>query len=358
LRLPLTTLGTQDARYLGRVLATERVKIVLSRELSGRPDWRGTTLVVLLVALAAVSGVTALRATLGAGGRRAAAATLPVRTTAQLTTPAVVRTAGRVPLPAPLPCPSCWRPSLSESWQIELSATPAPPYLPVKMIELDGFDTPAATVAALHRSLRGRGVVCYIDAGTWENWRPDANQFPAALLGLPDSGWPGERWLDIAKYPGALARIMRNRVRMCKSKGFNAVDFDNVDGYTNDTGFPLTATDQLRYDTFLANLAHQYGLAAALKNDEQQIPVLLRYFDFAVDEQCFQYAECTTAQNGGYGLDEFTRAGKAVFDIEYTLKLSQFCPAARRDHFNALRKHLSLDAWRQACPSPGRQPDR
>ncbi len=324
------------------------------RELSGRRDWRGTALVVLLAVLAAAAGVTALRVTLGAGGRleaTATAVTSPVPTPARVASPAPRRPPAQAPLPAPVPCRSCWRPSLSESWQIELSDTPAPPYLPVTMIELDGFDTPAATVAALHRTLRGRGVVCYIDAGTWENWRPDASQFPPGLLGLPDSGWPGERWLDIAKYPGALARIMRARVQMCKDKGFNAVDFDNVDGYTNDTGFPLTAADQLRYDVFLANLAHQFGLSVALKNDEQQIPVLLPYFDFAVDEQCFQYAECTTAQNGGYGLDEFTRAGKAVFDIEYTLRLSQFCPAAKRDHFNALRKHLSLDAWRQACPS-------
>jgi Glycoside-hydrolase family GH114 len=135
-----------------------------------------------------------------------------------------------------------------------------------------------------------------------------------------------------------------------QEQGVRRVDFDNVDGYASDTGFRLTATGQLRYDTFLANLAHKLGLAVALKNDEQQIPVLLPYFDFAIDEQCFQYAECTTVQNAGYGLDEFTRAGKPVFDIEYTLTLAQFCPAARRDHFNALRKDLTLDAWRQACP--------
>jgi len=315
------------------------------RELSGSSRWRDSNaFVVLLVALAAVAAVAALLATMVASGQ-VGVSTLAARTPASGSAPA----GGK--LPAPVPCRSCWRPSLKESWQIELSANPDSPYLPVRMIELDGFDTPAATVAALHRSLPGRGVVCYIDAGTWENWRPDAKQFPARLLGRPDGGWPGERWLDIARYNGALARIMQARVRMCKGKGFNAVDFDNVDGYTNDTGFPLTANDQLRYDTFLANLAHKLGLAVALKNDEEQIPVLLRYFDFAVDEQCFQYADCTTAQNGGFGLDEFTRAGKAVFDIEYSLKLRQFCPAAKRDHFNALRKHLSLGAWRQACPA-------
>jgi hypothetical protein len=139
-------------------------------------------------------------------------------------------------------------------------------------------------------------------------------------------------------------------VQMCRDKGFNAVDFDNVDGYTNPTGFGLTASDQLKYDVFLANTAHKLGLSVALKNDLPQIRKLLPYFDFAVNEQCFQYSECLSSQNHGSGLDEFVRAHKAVFEIEYQLKLSQFCPAASRDHFNSLRKHLNLGPWRQSCP--------
>jgi endo-alpha-1,4-polygalactosaminidase (GH114 family) len=252
-------------------------------------------------------------------------------------------------LPAPVECKSCWRPHLKESWQIQLNSTPARPYPRVAMIEVDGFGTPRTAVTALHRSFPDRGVVCYIDAGTWENWRPDAREFPRSLLGKPDGGWAGERWLDIARFHGVLGRIMQARARMCQRKGFNAIDFDNVDGYTNKTGFHLTASEQLRYDVFLANTAHRLGLSVALKNDLQQIPVLLKYFDFAVDEQCFQYSECLTSQNGGFGLNEFTAAHKAVFDIEYKLKLSQFCPAAIKDHFNALRKGLNLGPWRQVC---------
>ena len=41
-------------------------------------------------------------------------------------------------------------------------------------------------------------------------------------------------------------------------KGCDGVDPDNVDGYTNKTGFPLTAKDQLAYNKFLAQEAtHQ-----------------------------------------------------------------------------------------------------
>src|ERR1700761_9048993 len=36
--------------------------------------------------------------------------------------------------------------------------------------DLDGLETPAATVAALHRS--GRVAICYLDVGSWESYRP------------------------------------------------------------------------------------------------------------------------------------------------------------------------------------------
>jgi hypothetical protein len=254
------------------------------------------------------------------------------------------------PLPRPVRCGSCWHPPVRESWQIQLSFTPRPPFRRVQMIEVDGFDTPAATVRALHRSLPGRRVVCYLDAGTRENWRPDAAEFPKSLLGRVNGNWSGERWLDIAKASGALDAIMAARIQMCQRKGFDAVDFDNVDGYAQHTGFRLTAGDQRAYDIFLANTAHRLGLSAGLKNDLPQIPRLLPYFDFAVDEQCFQYAECLSSQHGGrYGLDDVVAAGKPVFEIEYHLRLARFCPAANRHNFDAIAKDLNLGSWRKPC---------
>ncbi|MDX6553307.1 MAG: hypothetical protein QOH74_1795, partial [Gaiellales bacterium] len=98
---------------------------------------------------------------------------------------------------------------------------------------------------------------------------------------------------------------MRARLDMCAAKGFDAVEFDNIDGYLNRTGFALKGADQLAYNTWLANEAHLRGLSAVLKNDLPQIPKLLLYYDMALNEQCWQYAECTTAQNGGFGLDQF-----------------------------------------------------
>jgi hypothetical protein len=227
-----------------------------------------------------------------------------------------------------------------------LSVVPKPPYRHVRMLDVDAFDTSAADVASMHRA--GIKVVCYISAGTYEDWRPDIGKFPPRLLGAPN-GWPGERWLDIRDAQNkhsALLAIMDARLHMCRVKGFDGVELDNVDGYTNHTGFPLTYADQLFYDATLANHAHARGLMVLQKNDLEQIAALLPYFDAALNEQCNQYRECTTGQNGTFGLDEYVAAGKAVFQAEYKLRRSQFCRADRENGFNGVRFDLNLDGRR------------
>ena len=84
------------------------------------------------------------------------------------------------------------------------------------------------------------------------------------------------------------------------------------------------------------------GPGAGLKNDLDQVPALLPSFDFAIDEQCFEYDECNL-------LTPFVSAGKPVFEIEYNLATKRFCTKAVALGFASMRKHLSLDAWRQPC---------
>jgi hypothetical protein len=43
--------------------------------------------------------------------------------------------------------------------------------------------------------------------------------------------------------------------------------------YANNTGFPLTAADQLYYNATLVNDAHARGLSVLQKNDNDQIPL-------------------------------------------------------------------------------------
>jgi hypothetical protein len=234
--------------------------------------------------------------------------------------------------------PNWWRPSPGTSWQIQFSG-PLDLSLDVQMYDLDLFDTPPATISQLHAA--GRRVVCYFSAGSWEDWRPDAGQFPESVLGNDLEGWPGERWLDIRQI-AVLGPLMAARLDLATQTGCDGVDPDNVDGYANESGFPLTAQDQRTYNLWLAEQAHSRGLAAGLKNDIEQIPDLVQVFDWQLNEQCFQYNECNL-------LLPFIQAGKPVFGIEYRGDPTSFCSQANALNFDTLKKKLDLDAWRVAC---------
>jgi hypothetical protein len=245
----------------------------------------------------------------------------------------------RLALAVPVACVACWHPSpTTHAWQYQLQGN-VDTSVNARVYDVDGADVPPATVKRLHDL--GRRVVCYLDAGTWENWRSDAGSFPKSALGKPVDGWPGERWLDVRRQAD-LRPIMDARMRRCRNKGFDAVDPDNVNGYENATGFPLTPSDQLAWNIWLANRAHSLGLSVGLKNDLDQVPRLVPYFDFAVVEQCFQYGECGKAR-------PFVSAGKTVVDVEYSLTRDRFCDRARKLRFAAMRKRLSLKAWRRPC---------
>ena len=236
-----------------------------------------------------------------------------------------------------------WKPPVNTTWQWQLEGPPLDRSFDAAMYDIDLFDNEAGAVAALHAE--GRKVVCYISVGSWEDWRPDAAQFPSSVIGKNYEGWPGEKWLDIRQID-LLAPIMRARLDQCKAKAFDGVEPDNIDGYTNDTGFPLSYQDQLTYNIWLANEAHARGLSIGLKNDGDQVGDLLTHFDWALTEDCFADEWCGD-------MSPFIAAGKAVFAAEYTdtgITLGDFCPQAATMQFSAILKHRNLDAWRQACP--------
>ncbi len=239
-----------------------------------------------------------------------------------------------------------WQPPVNTSWQWQLTGSPVDQSFDVTMYDIDLFDNDASTIAALQA--QGRKVICYISVGSWEDWRPDAGQFPDSVLGNDYEGWPGEKWLDIRQIE-LLAPIMRARLDECQAKGFDGIEPDNIDGYTNDTGFPLSYQDQLDYNTWLAGEAHARGLSIGLKNDGEQAQDLLPTFDWALTEDCFVDDFCEE-------MEPFIAAGKAVFAAEYTdqLTTSEFlnevCPAAKTIEFSVILKRRDLDAWRRACP--------
>jgi len=251
-------------------------------------------------------------------------------------------------LATPAPAAAAWTPAPGQRWQYQLQgvvdtsicskpvsggACVTPDVYDIDLYDDAGTALNTAAVAQIHAL--GKHAVCYVDAGTWENWRPDADQYPAAVKGK-SNGWPGEKWLDI-RQTAVLLPIIEARVQKCVDAGFDAVEFDNVDGYSNATGFPLTAGDQLTFDGDLAGIAHAHGLLVGLKNDVEQAAALQGNFDFAINEQCFKYKEC-----GGY--DAWVAAGKAVLEVEYSGNNKKFCADAAAHGRDGIRKKLNLKA--------------
>jgi endo-alpha-1,4-polygalactosaminidase (GH114 family) len=297
---------------------------------------------IVAVAISAVGGVASLVIGLiacrsNAGQQAIARSDGTVLVTESITTHLPLMLAGSA---------GWWQPMPGSSWQWQLSGSPIDQSFDVAMYDVDMFDTDATTVAALHA--QGRVVVCYISVGSWEDWRPDAGLFPTEVLGNDYEGWPGEKWLDIRRID-LLAPIMRARLDMCREKGFDGVEPDNVDGFTNNTGFSLTYQDQLAYNIWLAGEAHARGLSIGLKNDGEQAVDLAPHFDWAMVEDCFADDWCEEVA-------PFTTVGKAVFAAEYTDQLTtdqflnEVCPQASLLNLDVILKERDLDAWRLACP--------
>jgi hypothetical protein len=206
--------------------------------------------------------------------------------------------------------------------------------------DIDGFDNSADTVAALHAA--GKRVICYIETGAWEDYRSDAAEFPSDVLGRKVSDYPAERYLDIRS--SVVLNLIKTRIKMCADKGFDAIEPDIDDSYTEETGFPITRDDNLAFNRQIAEYAHSVGLSIGLKNgDEPAFAAAMEPFvDFALVEQCFEFRTCESYV-------PFTRNGKAVFEVEYNLDTKDFCPEANALGFNAVKHDVDLAGGRHPC---------
>jgi len=234
------------------------------------------------------------------------------------------------------PAGTHYRPGPYTTWQWQLSGTVDTSF-DVQLYDIDMFGSSASLISTIHN--KGSAVICYIDTA-YEPGRPDSSQFTAAVLGNGIDGWPGQKWVDIRSQ--VVRNIMANRIAQAAAKLCDGVEMDDVDSYQNDPGFPVTAQDQLDFNTFLAQTAHANGLGIGLKNDIDQVADLAPSFDFAINEQCYEYNECS-------GLNAFITQGKAVFGVEYNLATSKFCTKANTAQFSWLKKDLDLDASRTQC---------
>jgi hypothetical protein len=248
------------------------------------------------------------------------------------------------PIPlSPAPFSDWWHPGPGLTWQWHLSEPPVDLSVDAQVFDIDLFDNDAAVVKTLHD--QGRKVICYISVGSRENWRPDAGQFPQEVLGKDYDGWPGEKWLDIRRID-LLAPIMRSRLDLCKAKGFDAVEPDNIQIYDNDTGFPITYAHQLAYARWLADEAHARGLAIGIKNAPDMLADSLSFFDFAITEDAY-YDQWIVK------MLPFIAAGKPVFAAEYTdmqVDFNAACAWGKQHAVSFILKNRILTAFRGACP--------
>jgi len=234
-----------------------------------------------------------------------------------------------------------WQPTAGLTWQWQLTGK-LNLDLQTDVIDID-LHVGRSVVDYYHD--KGTQVICYISVGSYENWRPDADQFPNEVLGNKYEGWSGERWLDIRRID-LLAPIMLARLDECAAKGFDGIEPDNMEVHTNDTGFPLTYEDQLRYTLWLAAESHRRGLAIGQKNAPDQTKDLVEVYDFAITEDAFYYGWAEE-------MLPYIQAGKPVFAAEYTDlpgDFEEFCRHSQELDFSTILKHRDLDAWVETCP--------
>ena len=318
---------------------------------------RGVALVALAL-LGAGVGTYALasggegpdRSTAGTAGTTPATTTPGTSaTTAPTTGTTTPATTGTTPATTPAPgdtsggtgmtASGMWRPTAGMSWQWQLDGGPIDMSVEAEVYDVDLFATPVSEIQELQG--RGRRVICYFSAGSWEPYRPDAGDFPESVLGGPVEGWEDERWVDIRQLD-VLRPLIASRLDLCAAKGADGAEPDWMDSYVQDTGWPITADDQLAFNHMVADLAHERGLAIGLKNNPGQAGELADTFDFVVVEQCAEFGEC-----GEYV--PFLDRDKPVFHAEYDLPTSEFCAESRRLGLSSIRKRLELDAWRETC---------
>ncbi|CAN0419477.1 unnamed protein product [Ascophyllum nodosum] len=221
-----------------------------------------------------------------------------------------------------------WIPAIGDSWNYNLAKTE----LDFDVLLID-MDYAQRTIDTLHEE--GIYVVCYISIGSWEEWREDAGNFPAEALGQPLSPpWEDELWLDVNNED--LRETMVARVQKASSMKCDGVEPDHMDNYEvrstenvrtrgdevalnanvaccggpqsskrlavsclyanmgtrgqvqvysyseESTGFDISETEQIVYNTWFADTVHDHGMVVGLKNNVELLTNMVNSSNFAM----------------------------------------------------------------------------
>jgi len=199
------------------------------------------------------------------------------------------------------------------------------------VVDIDMFDQ-ASMIPSL--KAQGKKVICYISAGTWESWRPDASDPNWQYIKLGQMNDWDEAWLDIRNMT-ALKIVMGNRMDQAFAQGCDGIEPDNTDCYQNrdcwgtmknpsvSTGNSVKAA-QITYNKWLSSYSHSKNMVIGLKNTIGLVNDLVSSFDFVINESCQVYDECAAYA-------PFSTAKKAIFNVEYQSG-SSICSVSKTNH--------------------------
>ena len=132
--------------------------------------------------------------------------------------------------------------------------------------DVDGFETTAVKSPLCTRAASTSSATS--TSAPRRTSGPTMDRFPKSVLGAierlarralarhpPDPVWSSRSW---------------RRGFACAQKGFDAVEPDNIEAFSNKSGFPVTAAQQLAYNLWVAETVHGLGMAVLQKNDGEQ----------------------------------------------------------------------------------------
>lgn len=249
--------------------------------------------------------------------------------------------ARRVAPLAALACAALWLTGCAARPVAEREWTVPPPDAAVDY-QIGGAYPPPSGVAVVSRdrsdaALAGAYSICYVNAFQTQSqdlatvWTAATDLLlPRPGVEVPATADPTEQadveryWVVDSQWQEIVLDISTEATRHrlldivgpwiddCARKGFQAVEPDNLDSYDRnaDTRRLLTREDAAAMARMLSARAHAAGLAIAQKNAADLLDATLETgFDFAVVEECQEFAECG---------DYMDRYGESVIVIEYT----------------------------------------
>jgi hypothetical protein len=210
---------------------------------------------------------------------------------------------------------------------------------------------PSPVVRAIHAA--GHYSICYVEVGAYQQGFPDNSHFARADYGgVGDrasqmQGYANEYWFDLTGFrnyvPGRrgtlsgaatnIAQALDKRFGWCRKEGQDAVEPDDLDGYTNkstggQTPWGMTRADAAGFERWLAYDVHSHGLAVFQKNDGANAPANARTFDGMIIEECNYYNDPCTGAGGD--ATAYLARHKPVLNAEYTADgetTGKFCSA-------------------------------